>query len=515
MFGSLDKTPELCSISLTISLFLCFVLPLKRFAGMEDLSESDKATILSNISDARLLSDIIKKGFGPLGRKISTNLLRDILVADSTCNIFAGVDVQNPSAQILLLMGKEQQDTSGDGVILTIALAGELLKKAGKLMKKDNVHPYHIIKGYKRALEMACQNAKEWALMGDDIFDAKNKSHVTFRIDSVISSQLFQPVEGLSSVIAQACIEAWPKVLYFLVDGGLDSGIPDHGILIRGMLLHATIGGTINSVANGKVAVFSCGIDTFEQAKVEEFITTVAGCGANVIVSDTDLGGQALLCCNIHKLMFLKVRSKSIIRHLCRTTGATAMSKPRLPSTEEFGYVDSISMEEVGGSNVVIVKNETTCDPTSTIVLPLFRGRNLDDLRRAIMAGVNSYKAMCMNGEIILGAGATEFVLSKRLWEASYEVTGDEQLAFRKFAKSLEMVPKSLAKNGGYEGHLIVDTLNKRYEAHSETNLGVDLKNGTCKDVSDINIWDLLNTKLNALKNACEAATAVLVMYLA
>lgn len=37
------------------------------------------------------------------------------------------------------------------------------------------------------------------------------------------------------------------------------------------------------------------------QAKVEEFITTVAGCGANVIVSDTDLGGQALLCCNIHK----------------------------------------------------------------------------------------------------------------------------------------------------------------------------------------------------------------------
>lgn len=33
-------------------------------------------------------------------------------------------------------------------------------------------------------------------------------------------------------------------------------------------------------------------------------------------------------------------------------------------------------------------------------------------------------QAMCMNGEIILGAGATEFVLSKRLWEASYEVTG-------------------------------------------------------------------------------------------
>lgn len=71
----------------------------------------------------------------------------------------------------------------------------------------------------------------------------------------------------------------------------------------------------------------------------------------------------------------------------------------------------------------------------------------------------------------------------------------DEQKAFRKFAKSLEMVPKSLAKNGGYEGRLIIDTLNKRYEAYSETNLGVDLKNGICKDVSDINIWDLLSTK--------------------
>ncbi|KAG5542017.1 hypothetical protein RHGRI_021751 [Rhododendron griersonianum] len=60
----------------------------------------------------------------------------------------------------------------------------------------------------------------------------------------------------------------WRKVSYFLVDGGLEGGIPDHGILIRGMLLHATIGGTINSVANGKVAVFSYGIYTFEQVYV-------------------------------------------------------------------------------------------------------------------------------------------------------------------------------------------------------------------------------------------------------
>lgn len=198
--------------SSTLMVWKSFFVDKKKFRvllltlGMEDLSESDKATILSYISDARLLSDIIKKGFGPLGRKIPTNFLRDIFVADSTCNIFAGVDVQNPSAQILLLKGKDQQDSSGDGVILTIALAGELLKKAGKLMKKNNVHPYHIIKGYERALAMAGQNAKGWALMGDDIFDAKNKSHVTLRIDSVISSHLFQPVEGLSSVIAQVSL---------------------------------------------------------------------------------------------------------------------------------------------------------------------------------------------------------------------------------------------------------------------------------------------------------------------
>ncbi|KAI8548583.1 hypothetical protein RHMOL_Rhmol07G0283900 [Rhododendron molle] len=141
-----------------------------------------------------------------------------------------------------------------------------------------------------------------------------------------------------------------------------------------------------------------CKLDCSEKTakdKFEEFITRVKNCGANVIVTDTDVEEHALQFCEILRLMVLKLSFKAEIRRLCRIIGDVAM--------------------------VVIVKMET---PMCTIVLALVEECNPDELRRAIMAYTNLYKALCVDPEIVLGASATEFLLTTKLMETSDIVTG-------------------------------------------------------------------------------------------
>ncbi|PQP99567.1 T-complex protein 1 subunit theta-like [Prunus yedoensis var. nudiflora] len=84
-----------------------------------------------------------------------------------------------------------------------------------------------------------------------------------------------------------------------------------------------------------------------------------------------------------------------------------------------------------------------------------------------------------------------------------------DQYAIAKFAKSFEMVPKTLAENAGLNAMEIISSLYAEH-ASGNTKVGLDLEEGRCKDVSTLNIWDLHITKFFALKYAVDVACIVL-----
>ncbi|KAJ6826943.1 T-complex protein 1 subunit theta [Iris pallida] len=218
---------------------------------------------------------------------------------------------------------------------------------------------------------------------------------------------------------------------------------------------------------------------------------------------------MALHFCDRYKLMVLKISSKFELRRICRTTGAVALLKLSQPNPDELGYADSVSVEEIGGSRVTVVKNEEGGNSVSTLVLRGSTDSILDDLERAVDDGVNTYKAMCRDSRIVPGAAATEIELARRLKEFSLKETGLDQYAIAKFAESFEMVPKTLAENAGLNAMEIISSL---YADHAAGNpkVGINLEEGACKDVSTMNVWDLHVTKLFALKYAADAACTVL-----
>lgn len=503
--------------------------------GHRHLSGLDEA-ILKNVDACKELSDITRTSLGPNGRnKLVINHLDKQFVTNDAATIVNELEIQHPAAKILVLAGKAQQEEIGDGANLTISFAGELLRGAEELIRMG-LHPSEIITGYTKGINKAIEILDELVEPGSDKMDVRNKDEVIMRMKAAVASKQFGQEDIICSLTADACIQVCPKNpanfnvdnvrVAKLVGGGLHNSS-----VVRGMVLKNDAVGSIKRVEKGKVAVFAQGVDTSatetkgtvlihsaeqlenyaksEEAKVEELIKAVADSGANVIVSGGAVGDMALHFCERYKLMVLKISSKFELRRFCRTTGAVALLKLSQPNTDDLGHVDSISVEEIAGVTVTIVRNEGGGNSIATVVLRGSTDSILDDLERAVDDGVNTYKAMCRDSRIVPGAAATEIELARRLKEVSFKETGLDQYAIAKFAECFEMIPRTLAENAGLDAMEIIASL---YSEHSSgnTKVGIDLEAGACKDVSTLGIWDLHITKFFALKYAADAACTVL-----
>jgi T-complex protein 1 subunit theta len=445
------------------------------------------------------------------------------------------LEVQHPAAKILVLAGRAQQEEIGDGANLTISFAGELLEKAEELIRMG-LHPSEIIIGYTKAINKTVEILEDLVEKGSENMDVRNKEEVVLLMRSAVASKQFGQEDILCPLVADACMQVCPKnPANFNVDNVrvaklLGGGLHNSSV-VRGMVLKNDAVGSIKRVEKAKIAVFAGGVDTSatetkgtvlihsaeqlenyaktEEAKVEELIKAVADSGAKVIVSGAAVGDMALHFCERYKLMVLRISSKFELRRFCRTTGSIALLKLSRPNADELGYADSVSVEEIGGARVTVVKNEEGGNSVATVVLRGSTDSILDDLERAVDDGVNTYKSMCRDSRIIPGAAATEIELARRLKEFSLKETGLDQYAIAKFAESFEMVPRTLAENAGLSAMEIISSLYAEH-AGGNTKVGIDLEEGGCKDVSIMKIWDLYVTKLFALKYSADAACTVL-----
>ena len=80
------------------------------------------------------------------------------------------------------------------------------------------------------------------------------------------------------------------------------------------------------------------------------------------------------------------------MRHGPRATGATALVKLGAPGPEELGFAKWLGVEEIGGTNVVTLRQGGAAGAVATVVLRASTEQLLEDLERAVDDGVNTYK---------------------------------------------------------------------------------------------------------------------------
>ncbi|KAK7494829.1 hypothetical protein BaRGS_00013956 [Batillaria attramentaria] len=460
----------------------------KHYSGLEE-------AVYRNIDACKELAKTTRSAYGPHGQnKMVINHLEKLFVTNDAATILRELEVQHPAAKMLVMAAHQQEQECGDGTNFTLVFGGALMENAEELLRMG-LSVTEVIDGYELALKKVQEILPSLVIVS--IMPAK----MNFSVDNV-------------------------RVCKILGSGLLQSEV------IQGMMFKRQVEGNITKVEKAKIAVYSCPLDAMqtetkgtvnirsaeelmsfsqgEENLMEEQIKGITEAGVNVIVTGGKVGDLAQHFCNKYKVMVVRLLSKWDLRRLCKSIGATPLPKITTPRAEECGHCDLVYVDEIGETPVVVFRQTKEENPIATIVIRGSTDNIMDDMERAVDDGVNTFKALTKDSRYVPGAGATEIELAKQITSFGESLPGLEQYAVKKFAESLEVIPRALAENTGVKA---TEVLSKLYAAHQEKkqNAGVDIENlGSVIDAKEANIIDLFVTKSWAVKFATAAACTVL-----
>src|SRR5207253_1380440 len=135
--------------------------------------EKGKGAVFNNIAAARAVADAVKSTLGPKGMdKMLVDSLGDVTITNDGVTILKEIEIEHPTAKMLVEVAKTQDDEVGDGTTSAVVLAGELLKEAESLIEQE-VHPTIIVNGYRMAAAEAVRRLRQLA------FDVKRTDKAT------------------------------------------------------------------------------------------------------------------------------------------------------------------------------------------------------------------------------------------------------------------------------------------------------------------------------------------------
>ncbi|KAJ8882462.1 hypothetical protein PR048_014270 [Dryococelus australis] len=502
--------------------------------GSRYFSGLDEA-VFRNIGACKQFAQTIRTAYGPNGmNKMVINHIEKLFVTNDAATIIRELDVEHPAAKLMILASEMQEQEIGDGTNFVIIFAGALLEAAEDLLRMG-LTSSEIVDGYELALDTALDILP--TLTCHEVKDYRNLAEVEKVIKTSIMSKQYGNEDFLAHLVAKACVSILLEKATFNVDNVRVCKILGGGLqaseVVQGMVFKRQVEGDVTKKENAKVAVFSCAVDILqtetkgtvliksadelmnfsrgEESMLEHQIKAIADAGAGVIVSGAKFGDMALHYVNKYGMMAVKLSSKWDVRRLCKTVGATALPRLTAPTKEEMGYADTVYVDELGDTSLVVFRLEGKESRVATIVIRGSTDNYMDDIERAIDDGVNTFKGLTRDGRFVPGAGAAEIELSRQV--ASYGEThpGLEQYAIKKFATALETFPKTIAENSGVKGAEVVSKLLAAHEEGDKT-MGFDIEadKAVLKDVVPAGILDLYLTKMWGLKYATNAACTIL-----
>merc|ERR1719325_145424 len=427
-----------------------------------------------------------------------------------------------------------QESEVGDATNFVIIFCGALLRQSEELLRMG-LKPTEVAEGFEMALEKALEVLE--TLSCYEVKNTKDEESVKKAVRTAVMSKQYGNEDFLASLITKACISILPEQTTFNVDNVRVCKILGSGLFssqtVQGMVFRRQAESNIIKKDNCKVAIFTCPVDALqtetkgtvliktaeeltnfsrgEETQLENQIKAIAESGADVIVAGGKIGDLAVHYINKYNMMAVRLMSKWDIRRLARATGATALPKMTPPTSEEMGMADTVYVDELGDTEIVVFRVGEKESRVSTIVIRGATDNYMDDIERAVDDGVNVFKGLCKDGKMTAGGGATEIELARQVAQWAETHPGLEQYSINKFAEALEIIPRVLAENSGVKPK---EAISKLYAAHSEgnKNMGFDIdgESGEIKDCLESNVLDLLLAKQWALKYATNAAATVL-----
>jgi thermosome len=486
-----------------------------------------------NIQAAQAVAQAVRTTLGPKGMdKMLVDSMGDVTITNDGVTILKEMDIDNPTAEMIVEVAETQEDEAGDGTTTAVAIAGELLKNAEDRLDQD-IHPTAIIKGFHMASEQARAEV-------DDIATEVDPDDADLLRSVAETSMTGKGTELNKEALAELIVDAVNQVtvennegdhvvdLEFLnVETQTGRGVGESDLLQGAVIdkdpVHDDMPGEAEDadvlLLNDAMEVDETEVDTnvsienpdqlqdfldSEEEQLKEMVDQVKAVGADVVFNQKGIDDLAQHYLAKEGILAVRRAKKSDLEFLSEVLGARKSSDLDSVTADDLGHGD-VTRSEDGELFYV------TGDDAHGVTL-LLRGSTdhvVDELERGVDDALEVVAQTVTDGRVLAGGGAIETELASRLRDYADSVEGREQLAVEAFADAVELVPRVLAENAGLDP---IDTLVDLRAAHEDGDVsaGLNVFSGDIVDTYEAGVVEPAHAKEQALASAAEAANLVL-----
>src|SRR5512136_1416161 len=491
----------------------------------------------NNIMAARIVGEVLKTTLGPRGMdKMLIDSLGDITITNDGATILNEVEVEHPAAKMMVEIAKTQDDMVGDGTTTAVVLAGELLKKAEELLEQ-NIHPTIIVSGYRKAALKAVEVINNVALPVE-IDDRPTLKKVA------ITSMSSKAIGPAKDHLADMAIDAVRQI----VEQRGDKNIADidniqvikktgksllESQLVKGLVIDKEVvhPGMPKMVERAKIALLDAALEIEktemsaeirirdpsqmkafldqENKMLQEMADKIKASGANVVFCQKGIDDMAQHFLAKDGILAARRVKQSDMEKLARATGGRISTDLNDLKAQDLGTAGLVEERKLGEDKMIFVEK---CKDPRSVALVIRAGleRMVDEAERAMTDALSVVSDVMETNKIVAGGGAVEIEVAKELRKYATSVGGREQLAIENFADAIEVVPRTLAENGGLEAIDVLVELRSAHEKQDGQYKGINVFTGKTENMRDKGVVEPLIVKEQAIKSATESAAMIL-----
>jgi thermosome len=491
----------------------------------------------NNIMAAKIIAEAIRSTLGPRGMdKMIVDSLGDITITNDGAAILDEIDVQHPAAKMIVEVAKTQDDMVGDGTTTAVVLAGELLKMAEEMLEQ-NIHPTVIVEGYRKSAQKALEILEKISQTVDlNDKETLKKAAKTAMGSKAVGAAKEHFAEIAVNAINQIAEKAGDK---WVVDIDNVQIVKKEGKslqdteLVRGIILDKEVAqsGMPKSVKQAKIALIDTALEVKktevsaqirindpsqiagfldkETNMLKKMVEKIKKTKATVLISQKSIDDMAKYFLAKEGIMAVISVKESDMKKLSRATAGKVVTNLDDIRPEDMGYAELVEERKIGDDKMVFVEG---CKNPKSVSILIRAGleRMVDEAERIMNDVLSVIADIYKKNKVVAGGGATETEMAKQLREYAVQIGGREQLAVEAFAKALEIIPKTLAENAGFEQIDILVNLRSVHEKTKGYTMGVDVFTGDIVDMLKKGVIEPLNVKEQAIKSASEASTMIL-----
>jgi len=496
-----------------------------------------KPQLISNINACQAVADAVRTTLGPRGMDKLVFDGRSVTISNDGATIMKLLEIAHPAAKTLVDISKSQDAEVGDGTTSVVLLAGEILKQL-KTFVEDDVHPQVIMRFIREAGKLAVSKVQDLSKsFSDDDDEILLKCASTALNSKLVASHqdLFAPmvVTAVKSLGKEHLNELQQHVGIKKIPGGdvRSSFLVQEGVAFKKTFSYAGFEQMTKKFNNPKILLLNVELELKSEKENAEVriedpdvyqsivdaewqviydkLDACVNCGANIVLSKLPIGDLATQYFADRGLFCAGRVENSDLRRVAKATGGAIQTSINGLYDGILGTCGLFEERQVGDERFNIFES---CPQrlTSTIVLRGGSEQFIAESERSIHDALMVVKRCFTTRAVVAGGGAIEIEVSKFLREHALTIEGKGQLIVSAYAKALEIIPRQLCDNAGFDSTDILSALRKRHSEADGEFFGVDIEQGAICDTFVKGVWEPSDNKINSFASATEAACVIL-----